>query len=145
MEFGFWSLEFKSLQEYKKSGNITKLNQNNTMEIIEIDAKNQSLGRTASKVASLLMGKNKPTFARNMVAPVKIHILNTSKIKVSPKMLVDKKYVSYTGYPGGLNIKSMAHKAATKGYSEIMKLAIYGMLPSNKLRPRIMKNLTISE
>ncbi len=115
------------------------------MESITIDATNMSLGRTASKAAVLLMGKNKPTYAKNVVASVKVHIVNASKLSINAKTLTNKKYVSYTGYPGGLNIKSMAHKAATKGYEEIMRLAVYGMLPGNKLRPKIMKNLIVSE
>jgi len=110
-----------------------------------IDATNQSLGRTASKAAVLLMGKNSPEFARNIVAKVKVKITNASKIKVTEKKLLTKEYKNYSGYPGGLRIQTMKKVTGDKGFSEVMKKAVRGMIPSNKLRPLIMKNLIVTE
>ena len=51
----------------------------------------------------------------------------------------------YSGYPGGFTEKAIEQLTAQKGYAELFILAVYGMLPANKLRPRMMKNLTITE
>ena len=116
-----------------------------TANIHTIDAKNMRLGRVANKAAVLLMGKNLPTFRKNMVDTVSVKIINASKVDIPEKKLVEKKYVRYTGYPGGLRAPSMRDVIEKKGYTEIFRLAVYGMLPPNKLRPRMMKNLLITE
>lgn len=110
-----------------------------------IDATNQSLGRIASQAAVLLMGKMTPEFARNKVSGIKVHITNASKMKTTEKQLLNKTYHNYSGYPGGLKTQTMARVIEGKGYAEVMKKAVYGMIPSNKLRPIIMKNLKITE
>lgn len=110
-----------------------------------IDAQGKSLGRIASQAAILLMGKNLVSFEKNEVADAKVAILNVSKLRISPKKMKTVRYERYSGYPGGFKNPTMEQVVAKKGYSEIMKLAVYGMLPANKLRPRMMKNLTISE
>ena len=110
-----------------------------------IDAKGKKLGRVASEAAVFLMGKNRTDFARNTVAPVKVEIVNVSKALISEKKLSQKRYVRYSGYPGGLVSPSMKNVIDKKGYREVFSLAVYGMLPSNKLRPILMKNLTITE
>ncbi len=110
-----------------------------------IDAKGKTLGRTASQVAKLLMGKDKATFERNKVTGGKVELINVSKAKIDIRKLSEKKYDQYSGYPGGLRQEKMSDLIARKGYSEIFKLAVYGMIPANRLRPIIMKNLTITE
>lgn len=110
-----------------------------------IDATGKGLGRTASKAAILLMGKNKPDFTRNTVSGEKVHITNVSKIKIDSKKMTSVLHEKYSGYPGGLRYESIDQIVNKKGYAEIFRLAVYGMLPSNKLRSRIMKNLTITE
>ena len=115
------------------------------MTIHTIDAKGKTLGRTATAVAKLLMGKHKPTFERHLVTGEKVNLINVSKAKISAVKLGTKTYARYSGYPGGLVKEKMSDVSARKGYAEVFKLAIYGMLPSNKLRSVIMKNLTISE
>ena len=64
---------------------------------------------------------------------------------ISEKKLKDTKYVSYTGRPGGLREMNMERLVDKKGYSEVLRKAVYGMLPSNRLRAKRMKNLTVSE
>lgn len=110
-----------------------------------IDAAGKKLGRVASQAAIYLLGKNQPVFARNKVTGGTVEIVNASKIDVSEKKLLQKKYTRYSGYPGGLKAPSMRDVVKKKGYEEIFTMAIYGMLPSNKLRSKIMKNLTVKE
>lgn len=110
-----------------------------------IDATNKSLGRLATEVATLLMGKNSPEFARNIVPNHMVTVINASKIKVDPRKMLEKTYNSFSGYPGGLKQSTMAHVTTTKGYAEVVSLAIKGMLPQNKLKSDMMKHLTITE
>jgi large subunit ribosomal protein L13 len=110
-----------------------------------IDAKDKKLGRLASQIAILLMGKNKPSFEKNIVADVKVVVDNTSQMQIDNKKMAGKKYKRYSGYPGGLKEITMQKTIEKKGYSEVFRMAAYGMLPSNKLRPLMMKNLTINE
>lgn len=110
-----------------------------------IDATEKTLGRTASAVAKLLMGKDAAAFEKNTVAKNKVSLINVSKAKIDPKKLGTKVYTSYSGYPGGQKNVKMDKMIDKKGYAEVFKKAIYGMLPGNKLRDIAMKNLTISE
>ncbi len=110
-----------------------------------IDAKGKKLGRIATEAAVLLMGKNLPTFKRNAVTEVKVSITNASKISASEKKMLEKDYARYSGYPGGLTKETMAHLSERKGYSEVVRKAVFGMLPKNKLQRQIIKNLTITE
>ncbi|MEK7200596.1 MAG: 50S ribosomal protein L13 [Patescibacteria group bacterium] len=111
----------------------------------EIDAQNKKLGRLASEVATILMGKNKPDFVRNAIPDVKVKIINAGKIFVTNKKMEQKIYKNYSGYPGGLKERSMKKVISDKGMKESLRIAIKGMLPKNKLRDRMMKNLIIME
>lgn len=106
-----------------------------------IDAKNKRIGRLASEVAVLLMGKDKAGYRRNTLSSNIVTIENVDLLDIDPKKKSQKVYSAYSGYPGGLKQKTMSKVVEKKGYSEILKKAIYGMLPSNKLRPLMMKNL----
>ncbi|NCS99715.1 50S ribosomal protein L13 [Candidatus Parcubacteria bacterium] len=110
-----------------------------------IDATGRSLGRIASEVAIILMGKNSPDFANNKVANNKVLIENASKANISQKKKKTTEYAQYSGYPGGLKFVSMEKTIEKKGYEEVFKKAVYGMLPGNKLRSLRMKNLTITD
>lgn len=110
-----------------------------------IDATEKKLGRVASEAAVLLMGKNVADFQKNEVANVKVNITNASKLDIDSKKLNSKEYKRYSGYPGGLKIRKMSHVVDNKGYKELVERAIYGMLPANKLRAKVMKNLVITE
>ncbi len=110
-----------------------------------IDATNKKLGRVASEAAVYLIGKNSPDFARNKIVGGKVEILNASKADINEKKILQKRYSRYSGYPGGLRTPSMRNVIDNKGYKELFTLAVYGMLPSNKLRPIMMKNLTVKE
>jgi len=110
-----------------------------------IDATNKKLGRLATEVAVLLMGKNTPDFAKNKVADVKINITNASKMDIDEKKLESKEYQRYSGFPGGRKVAKMSEVVAKKGFAEVIEKAVYGMLPANKLRAKLMKNLVIEE
>lgn len=115
------------------------------METYTIDAKNRSLGRVASEAAVLLRGKTNPAFERHLAPKVKVSIINASKIKVTQKKLRDKIYTHHSGYPGGRKYETMDSLANRRGYSELFRRAIEGMLPNNRLRKIMMNNLTITD
>ena len=110
-----------------------------------LDAENKKIGRVATQAAVFLMGKNLPAFQRNNIPDSKVEILNASKASVDEKKKLQKSYSRYSGYPGGLRKPTMAQVIAKKGYSELFKKAVSGMLPKNKLRQKIMNNLKITE
>jgi len=110
-----------------------------------IDAKGRVPGRVATEVAVLLMGKNRTDFARNTIPEVEVEVTSAGSMTLNAKRLQDKEYHHHSGYPGGLKAESMQHIVDTKGAREVLRRAVYGMLPKNKLRPRMMKNLKISE
>ena len=110
-----------------------------------IDAKQIAIGRTATKAAMILMGKNLPGSKKNEVSDHKVTIINASLAKISPKKSRETKLERYTGYPSGLIQEDLETVIKKKGHAELFKLAVYGMLPGNKLRDRIMKNLIITE
>lgn len=110
-----------------------------------IDAQNLKLGKVASRAAAILIGKNLPSFRRNKFPAVTVKVINTSKADLPEKKRVQKTYVSYSGYPGGIKRLSMATVIEKKGYGELFRSAVYGMLPKNKLRARMIKNLIITE
>lgn len=110
-----------------------------------IDATEKTLGRLSSEVAALLIGKNKTDFTRNVLSGNTVTVTNASKLRISEKKMLEKIYVRFSGYPGGLKEMNMAHIVEKKGYKEAITLAVKGMLPSNKLRNGMMKALTITE
>jgi len=110
-----------------------------------VDAKNKRLGRLASEVSILLLGKNKAEFQKHIPAAVKVKVVNASQLSIDPKKLKEKEYVRYTGYPSGLRKEPLGHLVGRRGYSEALRRAVYGMLPSNKLRDVRMKNLFIED
>ena len=110
-----------------------------------IDAAQKRLGRVATEVATLLMGKHRTDAARNTVPPVVITITNASKLFLTEKKKLQTEYDRYTGHPDGRRILSMRKMIEQKGCRELLRKAVYGMLPNNKLRAQRMKQLTIAE
>jgi len=104
-----------------------------------IDAGKKPLGRFASKAASLLLGKNLVDFKKNLPANNIVIIINADNVYLSGSKSLSKQYFKYSGYHGGIKIKKYNELNST----EIIKKAIYGMLPDNKLRKQILKNLKI--
>lgn len=110
-----------------------------------IDATNKRLGRIATEAATVLRGKDTPEFEKNSAPEVKVYIINASQINLPYSKKRGKKYTHYSGYPGGLITRTAEDVIEKKGYSELARKAVYGMLPVNRLRKRIMKNLIVSE
>jgi large subunit ribosomal protein L13 len=110
-----------------------------------IDAKGESLGRVASKVAKVLLGKTTPDFTKNKVADVKVIIINASQTKMTEKRKMETLHERYSGYPGGLRTRTNVKIIEKFGWKELYRLAIFNMLPNNKHRAILMKRLTINE
>ncbi len=118
---------------------------NKTIETKVIDASGRTLGRVASEVASFLMGKNKPSFERHIYSGIPVKVINASKLRITNKKLSQIYHTRYSGFPGGLRILSGKYTKEKKGLKELVRLATYQMLPGNKLRRTMMKNLEIKD
>jgi len=110
-----------------------------------IDATERTLGRVASEIALSLMGKTKASFERHLYSGFKVKVVNASKIKITAKKLEEIYHTRYSGYRGGLRILKGTETVEKKGLKELLKLAVYHMLPGNKLRREMMKNLKIED
>jgi large subunit ribosomal protein L13 len=110
-----------------------------------IDATERTLGRIASEIALSLMGKTKASFERHLYSGFKVKVINASKIKITTKKLEEIYHTRYSGYRGGLRILKGTETVEKKGLKELLKLAVYHMLPDNKLRREMMKNLKIED
>lgn len=107
-----------------------------------IDAANRVLGRLATEIAVLLRGKNKPDFAPNKDMGDFVTVRNFSKIRITGKKFEQKIYYRHTGYLGGLKEVPLK-KLFEKDPAEVLKKAVFGMLPKNKLRAKQIKRLRI--
>ena len=105
-----------------------------------IDASGKVLGRIATQIAVLLRGKHKPDFAPYKDIGDFVIIKNADKVKITGKKLSQKVYRHYTGYPGGLKEIPMS-KIFSKNPEKVIKEAVFGMLPKNKLRAEQIKRL----
>lgn len=107
-----------------------------------IDLKEETLGRASSKIAQLLMGKAKPYFVRNIDCGDFVVVINAKGVKTTGKKEEQKKYYRYSGYPGGLKVRSLSEMRNEKP-EEIITHAVKGMLPQNKLRASMLKRLFV--
>lgn len=107
-----------------------------------VDIKGKTLGRIASDISVLLMGKSKPYFVRNLDVGDYVVVVNAKDVKVTGKKELLKKYYRASGYPGGLRIESLGDLRQRKP-EEIIRHAVSGMLPQNKLRDRMLSRLFI--
>ncbi len=97
-----------------------------------IDAEGQTLGRLASEVASILRGKNKPTFTPHVDTGDFVIVINAEKIHLTGKKLTDKIYYRHSNHPGGLKQRT-ALEMRTNRPTQMIELAVKGMLPKNTL------------
>jgi len=107
-----------------------------------INVKGKTLGREATAIAKLLMGKNKPYFVRNLDCGDNVIIINAQDVKVTGKKETDKKYYRHSGYPGGFKVRTFKELKESNP-AEIIKHAVKGMLPQNRLRDRMLKKLYV--
>jgi large subunit ribosomal protein L13 len=107
-----------------------------------VDADGQILGRLATQIATLLRGKHKPTFTSHVDNGDFVVVLNAEKIQVTGKKPEQKMYYSYSGYPGGL--KATPYRLLHQRHPDrILKIAVKGMLPKNRLGRKLLKKLHI--
>ncbi len=98
------------------------------------------MGRAASEVASILRGKNRSDFAPNKSPEITLEIKNCDKLKIGEKKMEQKKYKRYSGYPSGLKHTKLGELYG-KNPREVFIKAVKGMLPRNKLRKNLIKNI----
>ncbi len=115
-------------------------------EWLVVDATDQVVGRLASKVAKLIRGKNKPTFTPHVDCGDNVIIINAEKAHFTGKKEEDKKYVHYTGYPGGQRFTTPAFlRTKSYGVDRILRHAVKGMLPKGRLGRRLLTHLYVFE
>ncbi len=107
-----------------------------------VDAQNQVLGRLASNVAKIIRGKNKPSFTPNADTGDFVVVINADKVKVTGKREFLKEYTHYSGYPGGLKIRTFEELLAKKP-EFLIENAVKGMLPKNRLGKKLIKKLKV--
>ena len=107
-----------------------------------VDADGKVLGRLAAKLASVLRGKNKPIFTPHVDTGDFVVVVNAKKVVLTGKKLQDKTYYHYTGYPGGIR-ETSAEKMMAKKPTEVLRIAVKGMLPKNTLGRQMLRKLKV--
>ncbi len=107
-----------------------------------VDAEGQVLGRLATRVATLLRGKQRAHFAPAVDFGDHVIVLNAAKVRVTGRKLDQKAYRHYTGYPGGLREVGLRKLSETRP-DRVIREAVFGMLPKNRLRKRMVRRLLI--
>lgn len=107
-----------------------------------VDVKGQILGRTATKIALLLMGKSKPYFVKNLDCGDYVVVVNAKEVRVTGKKEEQKNYARHSGYPGGFKSATLKEMRAQKP-TEIIVHAVKGMLPDNRLKKKMLTRLFV--
>lgn len=120
---------------YPKPGDVTKA-------WYVVDAAGQNLGRLATKVAKILLGKDKPQFTPGVDVGDYVIVVNAEKIAVTGKKLDNKFYYRHSGYPGGLKKISLRNQLE-KFPDRVITAAVWGMIPHNRMGRKIIKKLKV--
>ena len=107
-----------------------------------VDADGATLGRLATKIATILRGKHRVTFTPSLDTGDPVIVVNAAKIKVTGKKLHDKMYVRHSGYPGGFRAENLEALLARRP-EEVLRRAVRGMLPQNRLGEQMMRKLHV--
>jgi len=107
-----------------------------------VDASNQALGRLASEIARLLRGKHKASFTPHLDTGDFVVVVNAKRIRLTGKKLDEKKYYRHSGYPGGLRVET-AREMLTKHPERMIRAAVWGMLPKNRLGRKLLGKLKV--
>ena len=107
-----------------------------------LDAVDHTLGRLASQVASLLMGKHKPDFTKHLDMGDFVVVVNAAKVRITGNKLQDKKYYRHTGYMGGLKTIPLARMMERRP-ERVIEMAVRGMLPRNRLGRHVYRHLKV--
>lgn len=113
-----------------------------TQEWYVLDAKGQNLGRLASRIATVLLGKHKPSFTPGVDTGDYVIVINAEKITVTGNKLDDKYYYRHSGYPGGFKQISLRDQL-DKHPERVIDRAVWGMLPHNKFGRSLLKKLKV--
>jgi large subunit ribosomal protein L13 len=111
-------------------------------EWLLVDAEGQNLGRLATKIAQLLIGKHRPEYTPGVLMGANVVVINAEKVDVYPTRLDSKIYYRHSGYPGGLTEITL-RRQLEKFPERVIEKAVWGMIPKNKLGRRIYKNLHV--
>ncbi len=114
------------------------------MTHIEIDATNETLGRLASKIAVLLRGKNLASYQPEVLPQVEVTVKNVDKVRFTGSKFASKIYYHYSGFHSGIKAKKLSELWATKP-THVIRECVYTMLPKNKTRDKIIKNLKFAK
>ena len=125
MQKTFYPTEKESLQEW-----------------VLVDANGELLGRLATRLAALLLGKHKPTYTPGVDGGDFVVVVNAERVRVTGKKLDEKIYYRYSGYPSGLRERTLRDLLA-KHPDRVLHLAVWGMLPHNRMGRQIIKRLKI--
>ena len=107
-----------------------------------VDAEGQTLGRLATKVASVLRGKHKPSFTPHVDCGDNVIVINAEKVRLTGNKWSQKEYLRYSGYTGGLKKRS-AQEMLDKKPIAVVEIAVKGMLPKNRLGRALFRNLFV--
>jgi len=107
-----------------------------------VDASNQTLGRLASEIARLLRGKHKASFTPHLDTGDFVVVVNAKRIRLTGKKLDEKKYYRHSGYPGGLRVET-AREMLAKHPERVIRAAVWGMLPKNRLGRKLLGKLKV--
>jgi large subunit ribosomal protein L13 len=107
-----------------------------------VDATGQTLGRLASRIARVLEGKHKPTYAPNLDTGDHVIVTNAAQIAVTSDKLETKLYIRHSGYPAGLKEETLGHLLARRP-EEVIRRAVKGMLPRNRLGAQQLRKLKV--
>jgi large subunit ribosomal protein L13 len=107
-----------------------------------VDADGATLGRLATRIATMLRGKHRATFSTHIDTGDPVIVLNASKIKVTGRKLQAKQYVRHSGYPGGMRTESLERLLARRP-EEVIRRAVRGMLPQNRLGEQMIRKLHV--
>lgn len=107
-----------------------------------VDANDQNLGRLATQIASILLGKHKPTFTPGVDTGDFVVVINCERVRVTGNKLDDKKYYRHSLYPGGLKEITLRRQLVVHP-DRVLRSAVWGMLPKNKLGRQLIKKLKL--
>ena len=107
-----------------------------------VDADDQNLGRLATQIATILLGKHKPTFTPGMDTGDYVVVINCERVRVTGKKMEEKMYYRHSQYPSGLTETSLKQQLQ-KHPDRVIREAVWGMLPHNKFGRQIIKKLKV--
>jgi large subunit ribosomal protein L13 len=120
---------------YPKAGEITQA-------WVLVDANDQNLGRLATQIASILLGKNKPNFTPGVDTGDYVVVINAERVTVTGNKMEEKMYYRHSNYPGGLKTTSLRQQLE-KHPDRVLRSAVWGMLPHNKYGRQVIKKLKV--